>query len=278
MPPRKSYCFTLNNYTEDEYQHIIRVAENESQYAIVGREVGESGTRHLQGYILFKRPFRFQTIKDRYLVRCHIEIAAGSADANRRYCSKDGEFREFGEFPHSAEGRSTRDQLARSFKDKMVAGRRGLDEFVDENPGAWYFSGHNLLRNHLFLQRPKERPDICVKWIYGRPGQGKSRKAHEELPEAYIKEPKTKWWNGYMLEESVIIDDYGPQCIDINHLLRWFDRYKCYVESKGGMLPLFASKFIVTSNFHPEEVFTCNLGVVHVQVPALLRRIELINM
>jgi hypothetical protein len=159
----------------------------------------------------------------------------------------------------------------------MDDGRRGLDQFVESFPGTYYFSGHNLLRNYLFLQRPIERPEINCKWIWGEPGKGKSRKAHEDLPGAYIKEPKTKWWNGYMLERDVIIDDYGPQCIDINHLLRWFDRYKCLVESKGGMLPLHAVNFIVTSNFHPERIFKFG-DEINPHVPALMRRMNVIEM
>jgi len=76
-----------------------------------------------------------------------------------------------------------------------------------------------------------------------------------------------------MLEKEVIIDDFGPNSIDINHLLRWFDRYKCLVETKGGMVPLYADKFIITSNFTPEEIYTSQDGIVHKQLPALVRRV-----
>lgn len=104
-----------------------------------------------------------------------------------------------------------------------------------------------------------------------------------------MKEPKSKWWNHYLLEKEVIIDDYGPACIDINHLLRWFDRYKCYVESKHGMLPLYADKFIITSNFHPRDLFKSSttrfefssstiVSEEHPQLPALMRRVEVILM
>lgn len=75
----------------------------------------------------------------------------------------------------------------------------------------------------------------------------------------------------------MIIDDFGPNGIDINHLLRWFDRYKCYVEIKGEMCALLADKFVVTSNFKPADVFKqCVNGVYedHPQLPALLRRIH----
>jgi len=274
MPPtpKKAYCFTLNNYTEDEYASIKGVCQSESVYAIVGREVGESGTPHLQGYIRFKKSYRFHTIKDRLLPRCHIEVAAGSPSSNRIYCSKDGNFEEFGDLPQSSEGGSTRDEIARSFVTALESRRPGLLEFAESNPGTWYYSGHNLLRNWTVLQQPIAREGVSVQWFWGEPGTGKSRRAHEELPNAYIKEPRTKWWQGYLLEEDVIIDDFGPQGIDINHLLRWFDRYKCLVETKGGMLPLYATKFIVTSNFSPTQCFSW-AGECNVQLPALSRRI-----
>lgn len=81
-----------------------------------------------------------------------------------------------------------------------------------------------------------------------------------------------------MLESEVIIDDLGPKGIDINHLLRWFDRYKCYVETKGDIVPLYADTFIVTSNFKPEDIFKEDDGSEHLQIPALKRRIKFIHM
>lgn len=271
MPtPKKAYCFTLNNYSDNEYEHIIRSCEVESRFSIVGKEVGERGTPHLQGYIIFKRAYRFDTIKSRYLPRCHIEVAAGSVRSNIVYCSKDGNFREFGERP--TEGGGSREELARKFIGLMDSGRSGLNEFADEEPGTWYYSGHNLLRNYMAVKPAINRPDINVLWLYGVPGCGKSRRAHDMYPNAFVKEPRTKWWSGYSLEDEVIIDDFGPNGIDINHLLRWFDRYKCFVESKGGMLPLYATKFVVTSNFHPSEIFKFG-EEVNPQLPALERRI-----
>lgn len=275
MPtPKKAYCFTLNNYSVEEHESLKRIAVDECSYCIIGEEIGESGTPHLQGYMLFKRAYRFNTIKDRYLPRCHIEVAKGNPDANRLYCSKSGNFTEYGVKPiHSA----TRNELAVSFKAAMDRGRPGMVGWADEQPGTWYFSGHNLLRNYHAVQPAVTRANIKVQWIYGLPGVGKSRRAHEQYPEAFVKEPRTKWWSGYALEKEVIIDDFGPGGIDINHLLRWFDRYKCFVENKGGMLPLYAECFIVTSNFHPNQIFKFG-DELNAQLPALLRRIELIEM
>ncbi|ANC51618.1 replication associated protein [Porcine faeces associated circular DNA molecule-1] len=270
--PKKAYCFTLNNYTDAEVARVHGTCRDLSQFAIFGYEVGEQGTPHLQGYIRFAKSYRFATIKDRLLPRCHIEVANGSARQNREYCSKSGRFEEFGSCPDEPE-RKTRDELAREFVREAGDGRRGVRRFAESNPGTFYYSGAQLLRNYLSIQPAEPRPEVRVRWFHGLPGVGKSRRAHEELPEAYVKEPRTKWWNNYFGEKDVIIDDFGPLGIDINHLLRWFDRYKCFVEYKGGMLPLVADNFIVTSNFHPYDVFKDKEGVPHPQTEALLRRV-----
>jgi len=81
-----------------------------------------------------------------------------------------------------------------------------------------------------------------------------------------------------MLELDVIIDDFGPKGIDINHLLRWFDRYKCTVETKGDIVPLYATTFIVTSNFNPEGCFRDDDGGPHPQIDALRRRMHVTHM
>lgn len=278
MAQTKFYCFTLNNYTAEEHNSCKEFITSFCSYGIIGTEVGEGGTPHLQGYFCLTRSNRFAFVKRRLSERAHIEAARGTPDANRGYCSKDNIFWEFGEIPLGTNGGrpASRDELARRFVECADRGRAGLVEYSHSQPGSWYFSGFNLLRNYLYLQTAEQRPEISVRWYYGPPGVGKSRKAHEDLPSAFIKEPRTKWWNGYFLEKEVIIDDFGPQGIDINHLLRWFDRYKCYVENKGGMLPLQATKFIVTSNFHPREIFSFG-GEENTQLPALMRRIQCIE-
>lgn len=275
----KSYCFTLNNYSEEEYQSCLSFCANNEQveYGIVGKEVGDGGTPHLQGYFKLRVKRDIRALRNQFSARAHYEVARGSARSNREYCSKGGVYQEFGRKP--SEVRPTRDELAVRFRAAVSEGHRGVDDFAERNPGVYLFSGHNLLRNALTLKRPIVRPEIRVDWIWGPPGVGKSRRAHQDLPDAYVKEPRTKWWNGYLLEKDVIIDDFGPGGIDMNHLLRWFDRYKCMVENKGGMIPLYAERFIVTSNFSPEDCFKDKFtGLPHVQHDALMRRITCINM
>lgn len=90
-------------------------------------------------------------------------------------------------------------------------------------------------------------------FINFRTGTGKSRRAWEEAGlQAYSKDPRTKWWDGYKGESNVVIDEFRGT-IDISHILRWFDRYPVRVERKGSSVPLYATTFWITSNLVPDQ-------------------------
>jgi hypothetical protein len=269
----KRWCFTLNNYSDSEYGAIIAFAQASCSYACIGKERGENGTPHLQGYLICRVQHRLSQLKDKLSARAHLEVARGLPETNRVYCSKEGDFNEIGVCPQG-NGHKSRDVLAGEWNEAFGGGRVAIADFGESNPGCYAFSRHTLLRNSLAAAVPRERPGIRVEWYYGQPGVGKSRLAHERLPDAFVKDPMTKWWTGYMLETTCIVDDFGKRGIGINHLLRWFDRYKCYVETKGDVVPLFVDHFIVTSNFHPRDCFENPDGSVHDQIDALLRRVS----
>lgn len=82
----------MNNWTSEDYARVVTFVTKKSVAAwIFGKEEGEEGTPHLQGYVRFKNHVRFTTIKNA-LPRAHIEKAKGSDEQNYVYCSKEGQF------------------------------------------------------------------------------------------------------------------------------------------------------------------------------------------
>jgi hypothetical protein len=86
----KQYCFTLNNYTEEELNELVKTAESAGCLYIIGREIGEQGTPHLQGYL--KLPIKKSWSAMMKLLnnkRIHLSACKGSQKQNAIYCSKD---------------------------------------------------------------------------------------------------------------------------------------------------------------------------------------------
>ncbi|AXH76527.1 MAG: putative viral replication protein [Cressdnaviricota sp.] len=86
----KHWCLTFNNYSEDDLKEMVeKFKEFELKY-IVGREIGEQGTPHLQGYISGKKVFRPSELK--LSKKIHWEKRKKPEFNNLKYCSKDGDY------------------------------------------------------------------------------------------------------------------------------------------------------------------------------------------
>lgn len=104
MSQAKNWCFTLNNFNEDDLERIedigrligSQVEGNGIEYLVIGKETGESGTPHLQGFIQFTKKKRMNQVKDLISTRLHAEVMRGTATQASFYCKKDGDFVEWG--------------------------------------------------------------------------------------------------------------------------------------------------------------------------------------
>jgi len=65
-----------------------------------------------------------------------------------------------------------------------------------------------------------------------------------------------KWWDGYVGQENVLLEDFDKGGACLGHYLKiWADRYACTGETKGGTIPLQFKKFVITSNYTPEQLW-----------------------
>lgn len=101
----RDLCFTLHG-TEGEinvfYTALSTVSDLPStviKYLVVGRERGDGGRLHLQGFMQMSSPTRFQTIHNwgSLWSTGHLEPRRGTVEQAINYCKKDGDFKEFGE-------------------------------------------------------------------------------------------------------------------------------------------------------------------------------------
>lgn len=94
----RHWCFTLNNYSEDDIG-LFRTLPEGAKYVVIGKEVGDSGTPHLQGFISFLNPQRLSGLRSSWFAgRAHWEVARSPWLA-AEYCRKEGDYQEHGNPP-----------------------------------------------------------------------------------------------------------------------------------------------------------------------------------
>ena len=100
----KHWCFTLNNYTEDDVEHLKSLG-SAITYLLAGREVGASGTPHLQGFVSLSERMRLSQVKSLLGSSPHCELAR-DVIASAAYCKKAGCWFEVGEMQQGAGSRN----------------------------------------------------------------------------------------------------------------------------------------------------------------------------
>jgi hypothetical protein len=252
MSLSRRYCFTVNNPSEEDCEQVYALSKHKHhKYLIVGSEKGECGTPHLQGYIVFAKPVRFNTFKA-LIPRAHVEAAKGTSEQNRVYCMKEGDFEEFGDVPTDG-GQSLQvcewDQARANAK---------LGKF-DDIPSNLYIRYKNAF--HSIFDDACNASECIVEldhlWITGPTGIGKSRYCFESFPNAYRK-GANKWWCHYTNQDVVILEDVEPsQEKWIGYYLKiWSDHYPFIAERKGGSRSIRPKRIVITSNYSIKEIFT----------------------
>lgn len=255
----RGFCFTLNNYTEDDLAHMN---DMDGTYLIYGKEVGESGTPHLQGYIYYAKKATFKKVK-KFLPTAHIEAQKGTIIQAIDYCKKDGDFVEIGECPSQGK-RTDLDKIKEKVKKNEVIKMR--DVVMDCKSYQSVRMAEVMLKYHEVKRDWKP----YVRWFWGSTGTGKTREAHKILGEdCYTAMETNKWWEGYDAHENVIIDDMRGDFAKFHVLLRLLDRYEFRLEYKGGSRQFLARNIIITSCHHPREMYD-----TREDIEQLIRRID----
>lgn len=256
----RRYCFTIPNYTKKNLAefHELAGSLDEHRYICYGLEVStETELKHIQGYIEFHQAQRFfhlhsyiKLLRRGKEIKFHIEIANGTAEQNKKYCSKDGDFYEFGE--PSYQGKRT-DMI--EIKEMVREDPKSLPKIIDEhcnNPQQLTYA--QKLQPLYFQPRDPNNPPH-VFWISGKSGSGKTSMVYKQFSD--ICSVSSYKWLGtnYSQNECFLMDDFRSDCISFEQLLKITDRYPMNIEFKGGFIQLNSPFIIITSPDPIDETF-----------------------
>ena len=164
----RNFCFTQNNYTEVSYGTLEQLTY---KYLILGKEKGEGGTPHLQGFIVFKHAKKLKEVIKK-LAGCHVSLCKGSPGQNITYCSKENDYKEFGERPRTNKDKG--DAVRETYANALALAKLGR---IDEVEPSIQLRCYNQLKR---VEKDNLKPLAVVrkvKVLWGETSTGKSHTA-----------------------------------------------------------------------------------------------------
>lgn len=256
-----SACLTLNNWTQDEYNALVALVPSFLSYAVIGKEVGEQGTPHLQCYVEFTNRPSIGKVKSVLGNRYHIERRHGTQAQAINYIIANPDkpnpvWAEFGQKKHQG----LRTDLHRTVELALTSGMRTV---------AAISSNSQQIRHAemaLTYLEPVRNSKPEVIWIHGPSGIGKSRLALQTVEDRFEGDwyrkgvSSGKWFPGYDGHKALWLDDmtedfFGEGVDTYRFLIELTDRYPCWVQYKGGQRQMLSELIIITSVDRPSYMF-----------------------
>lgn len=276
----RNWVFTYNNPGPYRPQPSPNVS-----YMVYQLEQGASGTPHLQGYIQFKNPVAFNTVRNFFDKKAHVERAMGQPQECHDYCTKEeGRLEEPFIYGVMKGGKATQGQRTDLLRACEMVKEGGLKRVAEQDPVIFlkFHRGLSALRT-ILAPRRNEVPKVVV--LYGDTGCGKSRTARNMMPRLEGQEPPCadydqfwvwdpnmgSWFQGYDQQKWAIFEEFRGQ-LTFGAMLSLLDRYDCQVQNKGGSAHWLATRIVITSPVHPREWYQ-SLATNDGQLQQLLRRI-----
>jgi len=262
--------FTINNPVAKTLPDRFT---NNSVFSIFQLEKGESGTPHLQGYLVLKpnpknkNGYTLKWLKDNVCPFTHWEPRRGTHEQAVAYCSKEDTRVEgpwtVGAWEDTAGPSKAAAKGGKVNASKILQIKRKIDDGVDEEQLYEQHFGEMLRYAKAFDRYKMVKKNTFRNWhtkafaFYGPPGTGKSFAVAQTAEANFGKDVfyldlsgDTVWWDGYTGQKCVVIEEFYGQ-MKIGYLLKLLDRYPMQVQTKGSYVPFLAEVIFFTSNEHP---------------------------
>lgn len=279
-----------DNPSQDDYQRfhvhacLILFTPNTRRAVVFNLELAMYENRQPRSYYLSKRnPFASFTgwrnhhskEKTKVTEDC---ISYESGDPPKEYASqllKKGEV-----------GKLKQDDMLREIMQLFSQGKK--DQAFQDYPALtlrYHAQITALVKNRNEL--PKSIDHTRRLWIHGLPGTGKSAYVAWKYPRAFKKslaKNEVMYWNGIDLDwhDYVYLEDVGPDAfkdIGMEQFKQWSDPSHGYTVSLKYGAPIYGITLplIVTSNYTPSELAPIDMRYSRIELAALERRFEIIN-
>lgn len=308
------FNFTINNYDNYTAKLLKTYFDKTANcvFMVIGKEIAPStGTKHIQGYVQYKRSFKnsyevFNTkIFGKSTSKCYAncnnipKFSTATAKQCAGYCKKGLEDSRRGLNPGNElfydtpadswngfqvgelQQRTSQGQRTdlTELRDAIMSGTKTVDDILIENPMAHHMYGRTLIAlQNKYNRRIQRTKKTSLKWIFGATGVGKThywKKDYNPETDYCYQSNDGGFWCGYRGQKRVIINEFRGG-IPFKDLLDMADDCPYFVkgDKHGAPLPFTSEEIIITSSMPPTLVYN-NLANDD-KIDQLLDRAELI--
>ena len=263
----RGYVLTLNNPTikkEDLLENFKENYEKTLKYCVLSLEKGESGTQHIQGYVEFKSPITFTSLKG-FLPNAHLEPRRGSPLQASNYVKGVGDHKdksgeileeaiEFGELPVGKGKRSDLDDIA----DLLEQGATP-EEIRKAYPSQYLRLRSHIRTLHQEMQAEKYKKtirDLDVFFITGGSRTGKTSGVYNyfDFENAYRVTNYDHPYDGYEGQDILILEEFHGQ-LQMSELLQLLEGYPMKLRARYYDRQAAYTKVCIITNKHFEDLY-----------------------
>lgn len=233
------------------------------KYIVFQHEIGENGTKHLQGYLEFDSSRRLSACK-KINARAHWERRFGSQEDAIKYCKK-AETREANTLPFERGEKANQNGVRKDSTSVNVLTQERRGELIEEirrkrmriaDLSSYEMQDSGLMRAVETVCKDLAgpfRPELRVITIIGPTGIGKSWSIQSLFPDGVCKwiNGNSGCWFSEVDKDVCLFDEFAGQ-IPIERFLKLIDPYPMQIEVKGGMRPCYWKTIFICSNVTPE--------------------------
>lgn len=258
-PMSRRWKFTVNLDDNDGYAPTNAVLPAGVAYIVWQYERGGNTNHlHVEGYVRFTVRKRMSSVKH-FLARndAHLEIAIGSEEQCRTYCTKDdtrvraGE--ELGEFI-PAEGKQGKRSDLDSIAAEIDAGT-ALTEVARSHPSDWIRYHAGILSYATQVATPATTREVSVLVLWGPTGSGKTHRVLTAFPDCYMVIPGRDPFGQYQAQTTILFDEFRPQDWTIGSMNRYLDKWRCPLDRRYNNSFAAWTRVVICSNYSPVEYF-----------------------
>ncbi len=256
--------WALSDFELLDWESIFETKKDVIRYIIFGKEICPKTKKlHYQVFIQFVNAKAMGGVKRTVgSKKIHCEKCWADEKSNVRYCSKDGDFKELGQWKTMG-GRTDLEHIK-----KMCLDQEDDLQIANTHFGSFirYHTGIAKYKQLVNKEKTKSFRKVEVILIKGPTNTNKTRTAMKDAT-FKIQGSQLQWWDGYNQEKTICIDEYSND-VKITNLLSLLDGYQLRLPIKGAFTYANWTKVYITTN-----LMELHTQAIEEHQDALMRRI-----